>query len=750
MTISQITGAHGGIVLTSAVYSNPVTVTATGTVLNANGYGISAATSWQIDNLGSVGGSYGVYLGAGGAVTNAAGGQISGHYAGIFAQQGQAGTVNNAGSVAAAEYGVKLKAGGSSITNAATGLITSITEQAVILLKVGKVDNSGSIGSSDQVGVELDAAGSVINRTGGVITGSGRAAVWIAGAGAVANSGSISGNGNAGIYLSGAGSITDAAGGSITGTIEGVKAAGSASVQNAGVISGTSANAVGVYLGSAGEMLTNAASGSIVGGRDGVLLASGTVQNAGAISGGVYAIDFAQGGANRLIDAAGAVFKGNVAANSGGTNTLELSAQNGPGALTGLGSQFRGFQTIAIDHGASWEVKGAKAGFKGEVIGGFTASDLIDETDLSYAAGETATLVTGNVLDIMLKAKVIATLQLSPADTLAGDNFAVFADGAGGTDIAIASPTTALWVAPAGGAWNTAEDWSNAAIPAGATADVTISLAAAAPYTVGFAPGLTGTLRTLTVASAGATFLLQGSLTASRGLNLYSGLVALAGGTLTGAAWVAAGAKIAGQGVINGAVSGGGVVDASGGVLKITGSVTGAGTLMIENAATLEVGRGVSGGIDFAAAATPAETLILDVPGSAIGTITGFAAGDTIDLKGLAATGDTYAGGVLTVLNGAKAVATLTIAGSFPGMHFQPSGDGQGGTEITLQPGAAHNPDASHAAVGSLADRQLAQLIQAVTAYAGSSSATGDRDMSPVRELALDGVAAPFAHRIQA
>src|SRR4029077_18568598 len=63
-------------------------------------------------------------------------------------------------------------------------------------------------------------------------------------------------------------------------------------------------------------------------------------------------------------------------------------------------------------------------------------------------------------------------------------------------------------------------------------------------------------------------------------------------------------------------------------------------------------------------------------------SITGFAQSDTIDLTGLVANGDTYAGGVLTLTNNATVVGQLTLSTPITNPLFTLGTDGSGGTLI--------------------------------------------------------------------
>jgi Bacterial Ig domain len=106
-------------------------------------------------------------------------------------------------------------------------------------------------------------------------------------------------------------------------------------------------------------------------------------------------------------------------------------------------------------------------------------------------------------------------------------------------------------------------------------------------------------------------------------------------------------------------------------------------------------------------------------PAAFTGTIAGFSAGDTLDLIGRAATGVTYAGGVLTVQNGGTVVAALNLAGSYTTADFSIGSDGHGGTDIGIA--AALPPGSPTAINGSVTTAEN-------HAVSGSVTSTGDTD----------------------
>jgi hypothetical protein len=111
--------------------------------------------------------------------------------------------------------------------------------------------------------------------------------------------------------------------------------------------------------------------------------------------------------------------------------------------------------------------------------------------------------------------------------------------------------------------------------------------------------------------------------------------------------------------------------------------------MFIDDGATLQLGGAVAATQTIRFASGAAAILKLDHAGSIAGAIQGFAATDTIDLENLAVTSDKYAGGVLSLFDGATSVASLTVAGATKGQIFALSGDGKGGTNVNLAPDSA-------------------------------------------------------------
>ena len=360
----SITNLAGGTITGGNVFING----AVGTITNS---GIIATDSED-----------GVELAAGGSVTNNAGGSISNTDAagvGVFIEVAS-GMVTNAGSISAiGGDGVLLLEGGS-VSNAASGSITGQPAGIFIKNQTGTVTNAGQIsGTGAQgTGVYLQNSGILTNALTGIIVGQKFGAFIEGGFGTLTNAGQISGATYDGVVLGMGGVVTNAAGASISGANAGlyVKYRAAGTVTNSGAITGTGTGSAGVELADGGSVANNL-TGSITGISFGVFItgASGTVSNAGAISGATYAIDFAGSGTNRLIVDPGAQFIGKVTANSTAANTIELVSGTGSiGGLGGVGSAFTNFQTLAVDAGGSWTLTGAN-----------TTSSVLDAGSLDLA-----------------------------------------------------------------------------------------------------------------------------------------------------------------------------------------------------------------------------------------------------------------------------------------------------------------------------------------------------------------------------
>jgi len=117
--------------------------------------------------------------------------------------------------------------------------------------------------------------------------------------------------------------------------------------------------------------------------------------------------------------------------------------------------------------------------------------------------------------------------------------------------------------------------------------------------------------------------------------------------------------------------------------LAIGSDVTGTGALDIGASATVSLldGSGTGQVVDFL---TSSGELDLTHPLDFLGAISGFGAGDYIDLEKAEATSFTFANGVLTVELYTTVVAQLNFEGNYTSSSFSLALDGHGGSAITF------------------------------------------------------------------
>jgi len=393
MSTDTITGTVTGVTLASGgAYSDPVTI-AYGAYVDGSP-AVKIASPWTLVNDGTVSGSpIGIQVSTTSSgyteawITNAAHATITatGNGAGIAASG--AVTIDNAGMIYNTVRGLSLAGG--AVTNETTGTIAGGNFGIIDSVAAVTITNHGTISGGINDAIRL------VNYSG-------------AGVSLIDNHGTIFSHDNNGVYIN----------------------QSYAEVVNGGTIDSLYTDGVKTR----GQSITIQNSGSIHGGTDGVDLGgvNTTLENSGTISGTAYAAYLNGTGNNRLILDPGAAFTGEVLARAGAANTIELSGTTA-GALTGLGSEYVGFQTITIDAGAKWDIAGTMAGFNGVTIQGFGSHDRLDLTDISFDAGDTVTLDSGTDL-LTIKdsgGTVLATIQLDGGVT--GALFKLVGDGHGGT-----------------------------------------------------------------------------------------------------------------------------------------------------------------------------------------------------------------------------------------------------------------------------------------------------------------------------
>jgi hypothetical protein len=248
----------------------------------------------------------------------------------------------------------------------------------------------------------------------------------------ITNAGSITGA--RAVDLAAGGSLTNASGASISGTVAGIAAGGgAATLANFGTISALVSGGTGADIEHGGSV-TNFAGASMSGSTFGVFLSGGgTVTNAGAISGGSYAVDFTTSATNRLVVDPGAVFTGGV---NGGTGTLELAG--GTGAIGGIDTGvFNHFQTLAVDAGATWTLAGSDTAptvlNNGTIV---TAGSLVVSTAIDPNSTGLFQLGNGSTSEFAADLGTQAQMMFLGSSRLVVDNTASFGINVGTTSYA--------------------------------------------------------------------------------------------------------------------------------------------------------------------------------------------------------------------------------------------------------------------------------------------------------------------------
>lgn len=164
------------------------------------------------------------------------------------------------------------------------------------------------------------------------------------------------------------------------------------------------------------------------------------------------------------------------------------------------------------------------------------------------------------------------------------------------------------------------------------------------------------------------------------------------GGTagVAGQLTIDTGAALSGQGNANayGTIANNGTIEATSGTLAL-GRLSGTGTLLLDSGATLLLNApcGAGQSVSFAGTnATLALSAEFDAPSGPVG---GFATGDAFDIRGSTISLASYqssgtGNGVLTLYYGSQVADGIQLLGDYTGAVFLTSGDGAGGTLITV------------------------------------------------------------------
>ncbi len=661
-------------------------------------------TAGTIANSGNITGTVddGIGLFAGGSVTNASGGSISGQGtlgAAIYITGGVA-TVTNSGSISGPNHHAVLIEDGGSFLNQTSGSISALNTGIFFKVQPGTVTNAGLITATgaDGTGVYLENGGGVTNTSTGNIAGH-KFGVFLEGAaGTIANSGSISGATYDGVVLGLGGTVTNAAGASISGGSTGVyvkyRAAGT--VTNSGNIFGTGTASTGIDLADGGSVVNNVG-GSVSGSSFGVFItgAIGTVTNTGSVTSTKYgAIELVKGG-SVTNSAGGSIIGGSagIYVQAGGTGTVTNSGIVTAASATGAGVAFSGGGSITNNQG------GAISGGAFGVFATGTVATLSNSGSISgsHGVGLEAGGTVNNAASGTITGQVAGVFGQGNAVTLSNAGRITATAGAG-ADIEHGGVITNLAGATLSGS-------SFGVFLTGGSGTVTnAGTISGASYAIDFAGSGTNRL----IVEPGAVFI--GQVTGGSGtstLELASGTSSISGvGTGSfnhfqaldvdsGANWTLNGANTAPTVLDNGTITIAGSLD-----VTTTIDPASTGLFQIGSSATFEVAAASGAATQIRFAGSNGE-LIVD-NGALFGTNVGtasytgpqlqdFVAGERIDLKNFSLAGlklnYNATTGLLQLSNSANQRASFDFqTSSVGGGNFAAVSDGAGGIVITDPP----------------------------------------------------------------
>jgi hypothetical protein len=425
-----ISGTYAVILLDG---QNSLVNTATGTIAGS-GDGAFLEYGAQAYNAGVIIGTSltGVALFDGGELQNAAGGTIAGGQYGVYSGYTLAGslvvggTVFNAGLITGGSIGVQLINGGA-VSNFAGGVIdggaygVAVGYAGSTVANTGNVYNAGTItGGVDAI--TLTNGGEVVNAASGVITG-GVTGIDLPENGTVLNAGTITGTTGAGVAMLGGGSLTNSETGLIQGGTDGVIAANGSTIVNAGrILDEPAFGHAGVVLEGASS-LTNLTSGTISG-EVGVLVSGNdaTIVDAGAIisTDGGDAIQIQpQVDPAQITLTTGASLTGAI--DGGGTaGQITLTGQN---TLNDTISNFGAGSALTIAPGATW------AGAGNWTIANVNNTGTFQGGLLNAPLNLTGNFTSTGTLQVIVTPTISTQINVSGTATLSGGLTYIFAPG---------------------------------------------------------------------------------------------------------------------------------------------------------------------------------------------------------------------------------------------------------------------------------------------------------------------------------